>query len=304
MRPAATSRARRSSVGIRARAAAQASGGTRRSSRSTPSKRLLSSRTATSPFWRTASRMARTAATGSSPSSAGLGSSRRRVGPGAAQVESGEHRASEATGAPVGVRRPIPRRPGRPQCPAPGSTGRPGRLRGMPGDAAELSSLATTLGELERRLGGPGPVLRGHGPRRRRGGAVRRRAQRAGRGPQRGAGPPVALLIGPHPRSVGANAVTQRGVTGRQRGENAATAPRGAVAHSDARRRIPASPSNQVAGTWLVLLIVLLLPLGASGVGYVTQSVYGAGERRGRCPPGRKCRTSGSALRTPCVRGG
>ena len=31
-----------------------------------------------------------------------------------------------------------------------------------------------------------------------------------------------------------------------------------------------------MAGTWLVLLIVLLLPLGASGVGYVTQSVYGA----------------------------
>jgi uncharacterized protein with von Willebrand factor type A (vWA) domain len=34
--------------------------------------------------------------------------------------------------------------------------------------------------------------------------------------------------------------------------ENAATAPCGAVAHSDARRRIPASPSIQVAGTWLV----------------------------------------------------
>jgi hypothetical protein len=31
-----------------------------------------------------------------------------------------------------------------------------------------------------------------------------------------------------------------------------ATAPCGAVAHGNTRRRIPASPANQVAGTWLV----------------------------------------------------
>ena len=58
-----------------------ASGGTRRSSSSTPSKRAVSSRTATSPLSRTAARMARTAATGSSPSSAGRGRRAAHVGP-------------------------------------------------------------------------------------------------------------------------------------------------------------------------------------------------------------------------------
>src|SRR5262245_48247029 len=86
--------------------------------------------------------------------------------------------------------------------------------------------------------------------------------------------------------------------------ENAATAPCGAVAHSDARRRIPASPSNQVAGTWLVLLSILLLLVGASGVAFLTLCVSGGGAMRDTCPPARRSRRPGPGRCTPGGRGG
>ena len=74
MAPAAASNARRNPLSMPSKAARTSVGGTRNETGATPSKRLVSSSSALSPFLATAAKISRTASTGPSPPALGAGS--------------------------------------------------------------------------------------------------------------------------------------------------------------------------------------------------------------------------------------